>query len=93
MQCCMGLVPNVVSYGEACSACEDGVRLEKVDSFAVQNPAFNPGFEAHNGDRASDWLWNDDPGERTFVDDAVFRSGAKSMKFTAGGRAATTSGK
>jgi hypothetical protein len=70
----------------------DGVRLEKIDSFVVQNPGFNPGFEVHNGDRVSDWQWNDDPGERTFVDETVFRTGAKSLKFTANGSTAATIG-
>ncbi len=41
----------------------------------------NGGFEAHKGDRVSGFGFHDRPGQVSFVDTKVFRSGAASLRF------------
>ncbi|MBN1359641.1 MAG: hypothetical protein JW993_03565 [Sedimentisphaerales bacterium] len=46
----------------------------------------NAGFERHDGDRVTGYRFHDRPGEVSFVDTDVFRSGASSLRFESFGR-------
>jgi uncharacterized protein YegJ (DUF2314 family) len=46
----------------------------------------NAGFEQHDGDRLAGYGFQDRPGEVSFVDSTVFRTGAASLRFEGFGR-------
>jgi len=96
------IVPNIFSVGyggsvlaynrhlaagilvrEAPFVVQDGVaRLEPDRTVKIANG----GFEQYEGDRVAGFRFHDRPGEVSFVDTAVFKSGAASLRFEDFGR-------